>query len=140
MKPTISISNLMAQNRRITKPPTTDRPPTTNNRPQTHRQVLHQPSTHRQVLHRPTNHQPLTTNSPTDPPSPIPIDINSPTHRPTNHQLTDSPTLLQLTTNPLIHQTYFNRVAIGPILLIINFNSSFGMALFITEFVKLFIK
>ena len=61
------------------------------------------PPTHRQVLHRHSNR------SSTDP------------------LITDSPTLIQLTTNPLIHQTYFNKATIGSMLSIINFNSLFGI-------------
>ena len=50
---------------------------------------------------------------------------DSPTHQLPTDRLTDP-----LTTNhPFIHQTYFNRVTIGPILSIINFNSSFRMGI-----------
>ena len=102
----------------ITKPPSTDRPPTADNRPPTHRQVLYQPidqrqPTHRQFLHRSTDHRPPTQ--------------RQFLHRRTDHRLTDSPILLQLTNNPLTHQSFFNRVTIGPILSITNFNSSFEM-------------
>ena len=75
-----------------------------NHRPPTDRR----PPTHRQVLHQPSDHQ-LIDRSSTDPP------------------ITDLPTLLQLTKNPLTHQSYFNRVTIGPILLTTNFNSLFAM-------------
>ena len=61
---------------RITKPSTTNRRPTTDNQLPTHRQVLHRPTEHRQ----PT----------TDPPT-------------IEHQFTDSPTFLQLTTNTLTY-------------------------------------
>ena len=111
--------------KRIAKPLTTDRPLTTNNRPPTNRQVLHRPnncwqpttdpSTGLQTTHQlpTTNHQ-LTNRSSTYPPT-----TDSPTHWqvlrwPTNH---NSSTLLQLTTNPLTHQTYFKRVTTGPILI-----------------------
>ena len=114
--------------RRITKPPTIDRPPSTNiqpattdKRPTTHQQSA--PPTHRPLRtdHRPTGK--CSTDTLTGPPP----TYWSPTHQPTDHQLTDSPTLIQLATNPLVHQTYFNRATIGSILSIINFNSSFGM-------------
>ena len=87
--------------------------PTTD--PPTGPPPIHQlPTTnHRQVFHQPTNHQPLTQ--------------RQVLHWPTDHQLTDSPTLLQLTNNPCTHQFHFNRVTIGPILSITNFNSSLGM-------------
>ena len=91
-------------NHRPTDKCSTD-PMTTDNRP----------PTHRQVLHRPTDHQPLT--------------HQKVLHRPTDHQFTDSPTLLQLTNNPLTHQSYFNRVTIGPVLSITKFSSSFGMGI-----------
>ena len=95
-----------------------------NHRPPTsHRQVLHRPtdkrSTDRPTSAPPTNDHRLTSRSSTDP------------------LITESPTLLQLTTNPLIHH---NRVTIGSILSIINFNYHSEWALFIIEFVKLFIK
>ena len=77
---------------------------------------------HRQVLHR----LPTTTS-----PKSSPATYRSRIHRPADHQLTNSPTLLQLTTNLLIHPSYFNRDTIGPIL---------SWVLFITEIVKLFIK
>ena len=81
-----------------------------------------------------TTHRPLITNSPTvlPPTHRLPTadsSIGPPlTHGPLN---TNSPTLLTLlqsTTNPLTHQTYFNRVTIGPILSLINFNWSFGLS------------
>ena len=99
-----------------------------------HRQATdHRP--HRQVLDRPTNHRPPTTEPPTS---------VLPTHRQLLHRrtfnrsptsdkcsidslITDSPTLLQLTKNPLTQQSFFNRGTTGPILSITNFNSSFGM-------------
>ena len=73
----------------------------------------HRPPTHRQVLHRPTHHRP-----------PTHLQV---LHRHTDHPITESPTLLQLTNNPLTLQSYFNKVSIGPVPAITNFNSSFGM-------------
>ena len=67
------------------------------------------------------NHRPPTTDHPpsdkfsTDPPTTDSPAGSPPTHRSltTDHQFptptTDSPTLLELTTNPLTHQTYFSR-------------------------------
>ena len=111
-------------NRRITKPPTTDRSPTTDHRP-TDKFSTDPPTTDPPIsappIHRPPNQRQIL-------------------HRPTDHRITDSPTLLQLTNNPLTHQSYFNRVTIGPVLSVTNFNSSFGMGTIITELVKLFIK
>ena len=69
------------------------KPPTTD-RPPTGLPPTHRPPTHRQVLQRTTN-----------------------------HRLTDSPTLLQLSNNPLTHQSYFIEL----ILSTTNFNLSFGM-------------
>ena len=81
----------------------------------------HQPPAFPRVLHSPADHQ-LTDRSSTNPPTHRQF-----LHRPTDHQLTDWQTLLQLTTNQLTHQTYFSRVAIGPILSLIKFNWSFGL-------------
>ena len=81
------------------RPPTGHRPPKTDNRP-TDRSSTdplttdNRLRTHRQVVQRPTDHR-LTDTSSNDPTA-------------TYHQLTDSPTYLQLTTNPLTHETYFN--------------------------------
>ena len=116
----------------ITKPLTTD------NQPMTHWQVLHWPTNcwptnkcplshwplatdHRQVLHWSINHQSTDKCS---------IDHRLTDRSSNNPVITGSSTLLQLTNNPLTHQSYFNRVTIGPILSITNFNSSFGMGTF----------
>ena len=90
-------------NGRIRKPPTTDGIPITDNRPPTHRPTDHRPPTYRQVFNRTTSCRPET-------------------HRRTDSPITDLPN--QLFTNPLTHQTYLNRVTTGPILSLINFNSS----------------
>ena len=84
------------------RPPTTDHRPPTDSTP-THRPTDHRLLTYRQVFNRTTS------------------------CRPETHPLTDSPITdlpNQLITNPLTHQTYLNRVATGPILSLINFNSS----------------
>ena len=80
--------------RSSTDPPTNNHQPTDKCSPDPPTSVL---PTHRQVFHQPTDHR-LTDRSSTDPP------------------ITDSPILLQLTNNPFIHQSYFNRVTIGAIL------------------------
>ena len=85
-----------------------------------------------------------TTNRPsTDPATHWPPISDSPkglpltTHPPTN-RLTDPAThWIELT---LTNQTYFNRVTIRPFFSLINFNFSFGLVLFTTEFVKWFVK
>ena len=91
------------------RPPTGNRSPTTDpptGAPPTHRQPTNDPSTSVPPTHRPTttDHR-LTDRSSTDPP------------------VTDSSTLIQMTNNPLSRKSYFNRVTIGPILSITNFNS-----------------
>ena len=109
---------------RITKPPATGKSLTTDHRLTNHRPPTPDPPTSAPLTHRPptTDHRPTDQrvfHRPTDSPTGFP-----PTHRSPTHRLT---TLLQLTYNPLTHQSYFNRVTIGPILSITNFNSSFGM-------------
>ena len=80
-------------------------PPTTNNQPPTHLPLFHWLSN----LRPPTHHQVL--------------------YRPKDHRFTDSPPILQLTTNPLTQEFYSNSTTIGLILSITNFNSSYGMGI-----------
>ena len=96
-----------------TNPPTSappkQCPPTTNHQPTDKCSTDHQQPTTNQwtsvpLTHRPPNHRQVL-------------------HQPTDHRLTDSPTLLQLSNNPLTHQSFFNRVTVGPILSTTNFNS-----------------
>ena len=112
---------------RMTKRPTTDMPSTTKNSLPTHKSSTNPPTTDLPTSAPPTHWQ-LTTDPATSvPPTDWPPSYCQVFDRPTDHQLTDSPILLQLTTNPSTRQTYFNRVTIGPIVSITNFNSSIKM-------------
>ena len=112
---------------RITKLPTTGRPPTTDPLTSplpTHRPPTTNPPTSASPTHRPL--QPTTDQTTSVPSTHRPPIYRQVLHRSTDHRLTDSTTLLQLTNNPLTLQSYFNRATIGPILSAINFSSSFG--------------
>ena len=110
---------------------------------QNHRSATsHRPLT---TDHRPTNRSstdPLTTDSPTSaPPTHRQPTTDQPTGAPPLHRSpTYQPTLLQLTNNPLTHQSDFNRVTIGPILSITNFNESFKIGTIYYHILKIICK
>ena len=86
---------------------------------------------HRQANDPPANNYRLTERSSTD----SPIADRRLFHsfsilRLTDHQVINSLTLLQFTTNPFIQRTYFSRVTIGPIFLLTNYKWSFALGTF----------